>query len=251
MEWNKIIAALLLALLLYKGIEILAEGAFEVAELETSAYVVEGLEVDEPEVAQAVPEPEAAPAADIMALLAVASPEQGKRAFRRCQSCHDANQGTGHKIGPNLFAVMGAAVAQHADYRYSNALAGHGGTWDFALMDAWLAAPATAIPGNKMTFGGMPKAGDRAALIAYLNSRSDKPLALPAAPEPEASEEAIEEAAEEVADGAAGESVDEAVEEPAAEPEAAPADGVTTDSSSEGEGGEGEAEGAAEKDDQA
>jgi cytochrome c len=229
MEWNKIIAAFILALLLYKGLDILAESAFEIPEMETTAYVVEGLVVDEPEAAEATPEPEAAPATDLMALLAVASPEQGKRAFRRCQSCHDANQGTGHKIGPNLFAVMGAAVAQHGDYKYSSAMAGHGGTWDFALMDDWLASPAAAIPGNKMTFAGMPKAGDRAALIVYLNSKSDNPLALPVpapvAPEPEAAEDvteaADEDAVTEAVEGVMDEAGDEAAEEePATEPDA-------------------------------
>lgn len=187
--WNKIAAALLLALLLYKGIEIYAEGAFEVAEPETKAYVVEGLELAAPEVVVAAPQP--APEEDVMALLATASAEQGKRIFRRCQACHDASQDGGHKIGPNLFAVIGAAVARHDDYRYSKALASHGGTWDFALMNDWLASPAGAIAGNKMIFGGMPRAGDRAALIAYLNSASNSPLALPApVPAPEQAEEA-------------------------------------------------------------
>lgn len=204
MDWNKIAAALLLALLLYKGIEILAEGAFEVPEMETKAYVVEGLEVAEPEMAEAAPEEVAAPAAGVMALLATASPEQGKRIFRGCKTCHDENQGTGHKIGPNLFAIMGAPVALHADYKYSDALAGHGGTWDFALMDDWLVSPADTIPGNKMTFRGLPKAGDRAALIAYLNSMSDNPLELPAAPEPEVMEEVIEESAPEPTEGGDG-----------------------------------------------
>ncbi|MCH8860983.1 MAG: cytochrome c family protein [Proteobacteria bacterium] len=255
LAWNKIIAALILALLFYKGIEIYAEGAFEVAEPQVKAYVVEGLVAEEVE-AVAVAEP-AAPVADIMALLAVASPEQGKRIFRRCQACHDASQDGAHKIGPNLFAVMGAPVAQHSDYRYSDALAGHGGTWDFATMDDWLASPAEAVPGNKMSFGGMPKAGDRAALIAYLNSQSDNPLALPVAPpmaaQPEAAEEVIEEVIEEMIEeaieeavmeeveavGEAAEAVEEAVAvpdeetatepEPEAEPAPAPAETLEVD----------------------
>ncbi len=255
LAWNKIIAALIMALLLYKGIEIYAEGAFEVAEPQIKAYVVESLVVEEVETVVAA-EP-VAPAQDVMSLLAAASPEQGKRIFRRCQACHDVSQGGAHKIGPNLFAIIGAPVAQHGDYRYSDALAGLGGTWDFALMDDWLASPAEAVPGTKMSFGGMPKAGDRAALIAYMNSQSDNPLALPVAlpvaAEPEAAEAVIEEdtedaALEEAAEGAvvedampaeeAAEEATEVVEEPATEPEAAPAEtpdvDAPTDASEEG-----------------
>ena len=279
---NKIIAALIIALLLYKGIEIYAEGAFEVAEPQVKAYVVEGLVVEELEVVVApeeVTQPAAAPEG-VMVLLATASPEQGKRIFRRCQACHDVSQGGSHKIGPNLFAIIGAPVAQYGDYRYSDALAGYGGTWDFALMDDWLASPAEAVPGNKMSFGGMSKAGDRAALIAYLNSQSDNPLALPVAVEPEVAEEVIEEdtedavmeeaaeetvgeeaiPAEEVVEEAmpaeeaaeeATEVFEEAVEEPATEPEAEPAETLEVDAPTEAseEGGEASEEGATEDED--
>ena len=275
---NKIIAALIIALLLYKGIEIYAEGAFEVAEPQVKAYVVEGLVAEEVEAVVAA-EP-VAPPEGVTALLAAASPEQGKRIFRRCQACHDTSQGGAHKIGPNLFAIIGAPVAQHGDYRYSDALAGHGGNWDFALMDDWLASPAEAVPGNKMSFGGMPKAGDRAALIAYLNSQSDNPLALPVAAEPEVAEEVIEEdtedavmeeaakeavvedamPAEEIeeeampAEDAAEEAtqvVEEAVEEPATEPEAKPTETLEVDAPTDAsaEGGEGTEEGATEDED--
>lgn len=243
--WNKIAAALLLALLLYKGIEIFAEGAFEVAEPGTKAYVVEGLEVEAPEIA-VVAEPAALPQ-DIMALLAVASPEQGKRVFRRCQACHDVAQGTGHKIGPNLFAVMGAPLARHGDYRYSDALASHGGTWDFTLMDDWLSSAAAAIPGNKMSFGGIPKAGDRAALIAYMNSNSDTPLALPAAlpvPVP-VTPPAVEEAAPEVMD----EAVDETDAESAVVEDTAPAQEVIEEA--DAKAGEGAVEQAMPADEEA
>lgn len=220
LAWNKVIAALLLGILLYKGIEIFADSAFEVPEVETRAYVVEGLVADEPEVAEAAPVEAPAPSDDIMALLAAASPEQGKRIFRGCQACHDVNQGTGHKIGPNLYGIMGAPVAQHADYKYSDALAEHGGTWDFQMMDDWLASPADVVPGNKMSYRGVSRAGDRAALIAFMNSNSDNPLALPTAPAPEAMEEVADETIEEVVEEAMpvpGESVEEMMVEPSEE----------------------------------
>jgi cytochrome c len=42
------------------------------------------------------------------------------------------------------------------------------------------------MAGNKMSFAGITKPEDRAAVIAYLNSKSASPLPLPAAPAEEA-----------------------------------------------------------------
>lgn len=258
---NKIAAALLIAVLLYKGIEILAESAFEVPELETKAYVVAGLEVDEPDVSGAAPEAEVI--IDLATLLASASPAQGERVFRGCKACHDVTRGSGHKIGPNLYGVMGASVAQYADYNYSGALADHGGEWSFELMDAWLASPADTVPGNKMTYRGISKPGDRAALIAYLNSNSDNPLEVPApvsAPVDEPVEplaepdtgadvtEDAEEAVEEVAEPAA-DAVDGSVLDAPEESEAAPEEGVSDESPEAAADGKEEAPAEEEGDD--
>ena len=39
------------------------------------------------------------------------------------------------------------------------------------------------VPGTNMTFGGIQRGGERADLIAYLNSLSDNPAPLPKAAE--------------------------------------------------------------------
>jgi cytochrome c len=56
------------------------------------------------------------------------------------------------------------------------------GVWDWDSMSAWLKSPKAYAPGTKMTFAGLSKPEDRANLIAYLNTMSDSPLPLPAAP---------------------------------------------------------------------
>jgi cytochrome c len=57
-----------------------------------------------------------------------------------------------------------------------------GKTWDWTSLNEWLSNPKKYIPGNKMAFAGIGKAEDRASLLAYLNSKSDNPLPMPAAP---------------------------------------------------------------------
>jgi len=39
------------------------------------------------------------------------------------------------------------------------------------------------VPGTKMTFAGVPRAKERADIIAYLNSLADNPAPLPKAAE--------------------------------------------------------------------
>ena len=115
----------------------------------------------------------------VPALLASADAGDGRKIFRKCKACHTADKGGRHKVGPNLWDVVGRAKAGAGGYRFSGVLAGLGGTWTFADLDAFLAKPKAFAPGTRMTFAGVRKAADRAALIAYLRSLSDSPKPLP------------------------------------------------------------------------
>jgi len=121
-------------------------------------------------------------------LLASADPAAGEKIFAKCTACHTVNQGGANGIGPNLWGVMGQPIGKHvAGFAYSSALSGHGGNWDFANMDAWLASPKAFAAGTKMSFAGLSKPEDRANLIAYLNAQGSN-LPLPAADAPAAEE---------------------------------------------------------------
>ena len=115
-------------------------------------------------------------------LLAAADPAKGEAIFAKCMSCHTINDGGANGIGPNLHGVLGEAIgAGHHGFAFSDALKSHGGNWTFEDMDAWLKSPKAFAPGTKMTFAGLGKPEDRAAMIAYLNSQGSN-LPLPAAP---------------------------------------------------------------------
>ncbi len=121
------------------------------------------------------------PSADgtVLALLASADAGDGRKIFRKCKACHTADKGGAHKVGPNLWEVVGRAKAAAGGYKFSGALAGLGGAWTFADLDAFLAKPKAFAPGTRMTFNGVRKAADRAAVIQYLRSLSDSPKPLP------------------------------------------------------------------------
>lgn len=115
---------------------------------------------------------------ELSALIAEADLGRGEKMFKKCKACHGTDQGGKHKIGPNLWDVVGAPKARHADYKYSAGFAGLGGVWDYAALDALLANPKDYSPGTKMAFPGVKKASDRAAVIAYLRAASDSPAPL-------------------------------------------------------------------------
>ncbi len=103
----------------------------------------------------------------------------GEKAFAKCQSCHTIDAGGANGVGPNLAGSMGGAVAGHVGFAYSAELKALGGQWDWDKMDAWLKSPKSYVPGTKMSFAGLSKVEDRAAVAAYLNSKGAN-LPLPA-----------------------------------------------------------------------
>lgn len=177
-EGNKFAGALLAAVLFYVVIGIVADEVYHIEAPDKKGYLVEGvIEPATTAVAEVVEGP------SLASLLASASAEKGEKAFGRCSACHTVNEGGAHRIGPNLYNLVSAAVGRHDDFKYSDALADHGGSWDYQLLDDYFKSPAKAIPGNNMVFGGLSKAGQRADLIAYLRLQSAQPPPLPEVPE--------------------------------------------------------------------
>src|SRR5687767_2720571 len=121
--------------------------------------------------------------------LAGADPAKGEQVFKKCAACHNAEPGGPNALGPALYGVMGNPVAGHPGFAFSDALKSKGGSWDWETMSAWLANPKKFAPGTKMTFAGLGNPQDRANLLAFLNSRDNAPLPVPAAP-PEAAADA-------------------------------------------------------------
>jgi cytochrome c len=121
----------------------------------------------------------AAPPEDATKLIAAADPAKGEQISSKCKACHDFTKGGPNKIGPNLWGVIGAPTAHKPDFNYSDAIKGLNSTWTFAALDKFLTSPRAYAPGTKMTFPGLPKAADRAAVLRWLRDQSDNPVPLP------------------------------------------------------------------------
>ncbi len=172
-EMNKVLGALLGAMILAMVTGIVAKILVNPGELAKPVYMVAGVkETNAPSTA--------APSgpAPIGPLLASASAANGKDITHRlCVACHTFDKGEPNRIGPNLYDVFDQPIAEgHGGYPFSSALETHNKQkWTPDLLNEWLAGPQDFAHGTKMTFVGLPKAKDRADVIAYLDSLSDKP----------------------------------------------------------------------------
>jgi len=95
--------------------------------------------------------------------------ENGARVFARCRSCHTLTPNGPNMTGPNLYGVIGRVAGTHAGFNYSKPVKAAGFVWDDDHIDHWLASPRTFLPGNRMSFPGLPDADDRRDVIAFLS----------------------------------------------------------------------------------
>ena len=99
--------------------------------------------------------------------------------------------GTNIAAADNVFNKMDANEDGSVSLdEMATALKGKGGTWTFEDLDKFLANPRAFVPGTAMSFAGVSRAAQRADIIAFLNSKSDKPAPLPQAAEAPAPQKA-------------------------------------------------------------
>ena len=185
-ELNKILGALLFTCLCLLALSIGAEAMFHPIK-----PAKPGFEVVVKEHAAGGEQAKAEPDEPIEKLLASASIDKGANAAKKCAACHTFGKGEPNRVGPNLWGVVGRQKASEAGFNYSAAMKAQKGNWTPEDLDVYLTNPKAMVPGTNMTFAGIPRGKERADLITFLNSKSDKPADLPkqaaaAAPAPTA-----------------------------------------------------------------
>ena len=167
-EWNKVIASVLTALIVMMVAGILSNMLVAPKKLEKPVFLVAGAPTT-PAPAEQAAAPKLEP---ITPLLAKADVKKGEEETKVCQVCHTFTKGGANKIGPNLYGVVGGPIGEdRGGFDFSSALQAHKGQkWDPETLNKWLDNPQNFAPGTKMTFAGVPKAQDRADVIAYLQS---------------------------------------------------------------------------------
>ncbi|HYM32893.1 MAG TPA: cytochrome c family protein [Candidatus Cybelea sp.] len=94
--------------------------------------------------------------------------ERGKEIYAQCMYCHAIDQ---NRVGPMHKGLFGRKAGSVPGFNYSTAMkkAGEKGlVWSPQTLDAYITNPQKVVPGNRMPFGGLSDAQQRADLIAYL-----------------------------------------------------------------------------------
>ena len=174
-ELNKILGALLGTCLALLSLNIAAGALFTAHAPAKPGYEIAALEQDSHGKA-GEPWP---PRSRLPVRFASADAGRGEKSAKKCSACHTFGKGEPNRVGPNLWGVVGRQKASEAGFNYSAAMKAQKGNWTPDDLDKYLLNPKAMVPGTNMTFAGIPRGKERADVITYLNSKSDKPVELP------------------------------------------------------------------------
>lgn len=176
-QFNKIAGALLATLFVVLGLTFLSDAIFANREPETPGFAI-AVATQKKDTAEAKAPPIVESVDD---LLATVNLDAGLKVAKKCAACHTFDKGGKKKIGPNLFEIVNRPIASVDGFSYSVAMKkfGSGKSWTYEELSQFLFKPKAYIKGTSMSFAGLKKLPDRAAIVFYLRSLADTPAALP------------------------------------------------------------------------
>ncbi len=118
---------------------------------------------------------------DLGLALANADVSRGEQSMQgKCVACHNWNEGGANGTGPNLYNVVGRDIGAVSDFRYSSTMGSYPGNWTYEELNGFLLNPSQYMPGTAMSYAGIRRDGERAAVIAFLAAQTESPPPFPA-----------------------------------------------------------------------
>jgi cytochrome c len=174
-EMNKVLGAVLGTCLVVVALNIAAGAVFAPGKLEKPGYEIE---VPKSGPGAGTTQTPAQPEVPLGQLLASADVSRGSDSAKKCATCHTFEKGGRALVGPPLWGIVGRPKASVAGFNYSPGLKQASGNWTIADLFTFVTNPKAMVPGTAMSFAGINRAGERADLMAYLNSLADNPAPL-------------------------------------------------------------------------
>jgi cytochrome c len=95
--------------------------------------------------------------------------ERGAELFQACAACHTLTPDGGNRAGPTLHGIFGRRIATAPGYNYSEGLKRLDIVWNAeTIAKLFEVGPAQYTPGTKMPEQHITNAGDREALVRFL-----------------------------------------------------------------------------------
>lgn len=110
----------------------------------------------------------------LLVLIDEADISVGQELSSTCMACHAAGPGMPHRIGPNLWNVVGRPAASAPGFDYSERLRRRDTIWTPETLNAFLFENKEFDQGSHMAFRRLAKIEDRAAIIKWLKSLKGK-----------------------------------------------------------------------------
>lgn len=98
--------------------------------------------------------------------------KRGRILYTRCKSCHTLEEGGKHRVGPNLWNIAGASAGKKEGFAYSTTMSESEIVWSDESLASYIENPEKFMPGNRMSFAGLRKPEDQAAVIEYLKAKT-------------------------------------------------------------------------------
>lgn len=113
-------------------------------------------------------------AGENIAMVSASNTLTGEQLFAVCQACHNLSEGEPHKVGPNLYGLMGQPAASREGYVYSEALANSDIVWSKGLLLGWMLSAETMVPKTWMVYHNHLSVENTEKLVDYVISKIEE-----------------------------------------------------------------------------
>ena len=177
-EINKLLCAVLIALLLYLLSSFIGELIYKPEKINKVklSYYIEDNTKTKNEISSSKDDSFKSISLEVIEeLMKQADLNKGiKFVNKNCSSCHDYNLPVKNKIGPSLATVLNREIGSLTDYKYSKKLQTDNKTWDLLNLYSFLENPKKWAPGTKMSYRGIKNQEKLINTIKFLENNSMK-----------------------------------------------------------------------------